>query len=336
MTQDLINTPEIMQKVKEQFDMSQNLGTVDGWMRLIGTPYHHEDVIAYLRGKSDANGTPIYSLRLKPATVDGLANSPSVYLPESRLAELRTNKQMFYSQQLLDPTPQGEESLNSEFLKYTKYEELPKRLYKFMVIDPAGVRKDRVGDSWSILVVGVEPYLDAIGASNLFVLDGVIDVLAHDEAMDEIVRLYLRNKPIRRVGVEKVASSTWEIHVANALRVKGKVNVTLENGSLVNVRPAGRKKEWKILENLTWPLNNGKIHFASSCPTSVFERMKLEMRKFPFWHDDGLDTLAYAYDMLKEFRFSLRDLSEAEERPLTLWDRIAGKKEADIAGWMVQ
>jgi hypothetical protein len=38
---DFVNNPDVITKLKESFDMSQNLGTVDGTHGVTGTPYHH-------------------------------------------------------------------------------------------------------------------------------------------------------------------------------------------------------------------------------------------------------------------------------------------------------
>jgi hypothetical protein len=311
---DFVNNPDVITKLKESFDMSQNLGTVDGTHGVTGTPYHHFGLLQALREKKLDDGTPVYHLRLKPATVDGAPNGESVYLPEKKLAELRTNKQFFYSQQLLDPTPRGEEKLNSAYLKEVMPSQIPKNLFKFMVIDPAGYRKDRTGDSWGILVCGVEPFRDDLGASNIYILDAVIEPLAEAEAMDIVTKVYLRNGRILRLGVEKVSMQSMEIHVANALRAKGR-SVTVEGGSLVILRPGGRSKEERILSNLQWPLNNGKLHISSSIPKAYIERLRLEMSKFPYWHDDGLDALAYLFDVFRDYRFGARPPDSEPAKP---------------------
>lgn len=330
-TFDMVKTPEIMMKLKEAFDMSQNLGTVDGWTRVVGTPYHHEGLLLYVINKKDTDGTPIYYTRKKPATVDGTPNAPSVYLPETKLAELRTNKQHFYSQQLLDPTPQGTQKLTSSHLKEVPSDQIPSRLFRFMAIDPAGERKDRVGDSWAIIVGAFEPYRDDAGAANLYILDAMIEPMTQADAMDNIVKMYMRNGKVLKLGIEKVGMSTAEIHVANALRAKGR-SLTVENKGLVILRPAGRQKAQRIEASLAWPLNNGKIHISMAIPEAYRTRLKLEMDKFPYWHDDGLDAVAYLYDVAKEYKFGpkVQVEPEAEER-LKIY--TPGKVTND--GWMI-
>jgi hypothetical protein len=322
VTQDLVNTPEMMQKVKDAFDMSQNLGVEGGWQRVIGTTYHHDDALIYIKNKIDpVTNKPIYHARIKPATHDGTPSGRSVLLSEKRLAELRTNVQMFYSQQLLNPTPRGTQTLDPEQLIMVRPNEIPKRLYKFMTIDPAGSNiAKRRGDSWSIMLIGIAPFRDDYGASDLYILDMVTDPVTQVEALEHIVNMYMKGGRVIKVGVEKIGISTAEIHVANALRSKGK-NISIEAGNLEILQPRGRKKDRRIESNLMWPLNNGKIHISAAIAPAYIERLKIEMERFPHWHDDALDALSYVYDLIKEYRFPVQALEEEEDA----WERAFRK-----------
>ena len=330
-TADYVNTPEIMLKLKEAFDMSLSLGTIEGtFHRVVGTTYHHEGLLEYLRNKKDVDGNLIYTVRCKPATVDGRPNGKSVLLPESKLAEERINRYKFYSQYLLDPTPVDAQDLPPDLVREVLNVEIPERLYKFMIIDPAGVRSDkRRGDSWAILCVGVEPYRDDIGASNTYILDARVEPMSESDAMREIVAMYLRSGRVLKVGVEKVALSSAEVHIANALRSKGRI-LTVENEGLVLLRPGGRSKEERIIRNLHWPLHNGKIHISSQVPAPYRERLKLEMKKFPYWHDDFLDGLSYVYDLIKDYKFPLKDADATPDK----WRDALRNRKGKTIDWM--
>jgi hypothetical protein len=41
------------------------------------------------------------------------------------------------------------------------------------------------------------------------------------------------------------------------------------------------------------------------------------MQKFPYWHDDALDSLAYQYDLFRDFRFGKFAAQEKEGE----WDK---------------
>jgi hypothetical protein len=322
-TADLVNSPEVMSKLSESFDMSQNLGTIDGWHKVIGTTYHHEGLLNKLRHRVTPDGVHVYQSRIKPATVDGTPNGPSAYLPEKRLAELRINRQMFYSQQLLDPTPQGTQKLDASYLVEVSPAEIPTRLFKFMAVDPAGERKsdNRQGDSWALVVAGVEPYRDDIGMSRVFILDMMVEPMTEAEALDNIYRMFMRNNGIRQLGVEKVGISTAEIHIAKLLHARGR-NLTVENGGLTVLRPAGRKKEQRIEAALQYPLLHRKLHMSTAVPVAYRERFKLEMQRFPYYHDDALDAVSYIYDMIRDFRFGTQSLVSEEDR----WEKAKQRR----------
>lgn len=300
--------PETMEKVKYAFDLSENLGSEGGTSRVLGTYYHHEDALVYVANKKDEVGEPIYHVRRKPATLDGTFGGRGIFLSDERLRILRTNRKAFNCQQLLDPTPTEMQELSPDMLVMVEPGEVPKRLFKFMTVDFAGVDKNRQGDSWAIHLIGVNPYLDDLGGSEIYLLDSVIEPMDFSAALNKIVQMYSRAGIVWEVGVEKVGATTMEVHVKNALKAKG------YGGARVKVlSPSGRRKDFRILQCLEWPLRNGKIKVARSVPVGVVDRLKMEMRRFPAWHDDGLDALAYVYDLLREFNFAKRRFGGSEE-----------------------
>jgi intein/homing endonuclease len=301
-------SPETMEKVKENFDLSENLGAEGGTCRVIGTFYHHEDPLVYIQNKRKPDGTPVFTVRKKPATVDGSFGGASVFLNEERLNILRTNRRTFACQQLLDPTPQEMMSLDPDMLTCVSNKELPQRLFKFMVVDFAGQGTKKKDDAWAIHVVGVNPWVTDIAGSDIYLLDTCIRPMSMDEAMRQIVLMYTRNGQIWEVGVEKVSATTMEVHVENALRSQGK------RGAVVKVlQPKGRKKESRIIQALEWPLGNNKIKYYEGCDNDSVIRLKDEMKRFPYWHDDGIDALSYVYDLLVDFPFAKKRIQQSEE-----------------------
>ncbi len=316
-TADVVENPDMIEKLKSRFDLSQNLGTEDGTERVIGTTYHHEGVLEYIRKKTDIHGRRIYTTRIKPATHDGTPNGNPVLLSQQKIDELKANEHVFNCQQLLDPTPVGVRKLDSEQLTDIQPDKIPNNLYRFMVIDPAGDNKSGKGDAWGIHVVGVEPFADDLGASNVYILDSLIAPLGNSEAVEAIVRMYMNGGIILQVGVEKVALSTTEIHVANALAKRGR-NISVEHDTLVILRPGGRDKVSRITSALSWPLDNNKIFISTAISGIYRERLRAEMDKFPYWHDDGLDALSYLYDLIKVYNFACdQDYDTEDYEPAT-------------------
>lgn len=332
-----MQSPEIMQKVKDNFDISENLGTRDRRITVVGTFYNHDDPLVYIQNKTDPiTGERLFKTRKKAATENGDLNGKAVFLPESTLAKKRAgNLYFFYCQQLLDPTPRGSRKLNRNHLIEVSRKELPDRLYKFMLIDPAGNKGKRAdgrkADAWAMGVIGVEPFADDSGASDIYILDLMIEEMDLIRATENAVEMYLRAGRVLKLAVEKVGMSTTEIHIANALKAKGK-RVSEDKGNLQILTPAGREKAYRIESNLSWPLLNSKIHFLDTIPRAFIERLMLEMDKFPYWHDDGLDMLSYIYDVIKDYRFNKR---AEPEKGLDAYERARRKRlELVTGGWI--
>ena len=301
-TEDMAKSPAQMEDCKVKFDSSQNLGTEGGTSRVIGTPYHHADPLAYIKAMKDIHGEDKYHLRLKPATDNGLANGNPVLMSRKRIEDLMSYS-TFNCQQLLNPTPDGGTKLSSEFLREIEPELIPKNLYNCMVIDPAGDETE-TSDEWGAWVVGVEPRADQIGASNIYITNGYLDTLKEVMAPDVLARLYCSTGLIMKTGYERNLNTTpgWLVHFTNLLRVKGK-HLSEDNGNLIKLKHGGRNKHLRIETALALPLMNGKIHISKAIPFIYRQRLMSEMDKFPYWHDNGLDALAYLYDILQDYRF---------------------------------
>jgi len=336
VTQDL-QSPEVMEKVRENFDMAENVSTRDRQLTVVGTFYRHDDPLVYIMNKTDpVTGEKMFKLRRKPATVDGSFAGKSAFLPEKTLKKKRAGKiYYFFCQQLLNPTPRGQEKLNRDHVQIVSKKQLPIKLYKFMLIDGAGDvgrRVDRKADAWAMMVVGVEPYRDASdGSSRIYILDMLIDEMDLVTAQRAAVDMYCRNGRILKLGIEKVGMSTTEIHICAALRAK-KRYLSVKSGNLEILKPGGRTKEFRIESALAWPLKNGKIHMLDAIPVAHRERLLTELEKFPAFHDDGLDALSYVYDIIKDYRFG--QLPE-ESKPESAYDKAFRKarERNDKGGW---
>ncbi len=328
-TDDTADNPDQMNKCFSKFEMSNYLGMpadksigLAPVERIIGTYYSHCGALIQIRDTKDIHERLVYTTRLKPATDNGEIDGDPVFFSYEELDKEKT-KMHFNSQMLCDPTPLSTRALHSEYLQDIDSEFIPKNTYDFMLIDPAGDDTTGDGDCWAIMVVGVDPHTDKIGASNVYIKDMILSPLSESEAPDEIVRMYLRAGIIEQVGVEKVALSTTEMHVSAALAKRGK-RVTVENKRLVLLKPAGRNKVRRIEAALAWPLDNGKLFMSKDIPSMYRQKLRMEMDGFPFAHPDGLDALAYLYDMLPGYRFAARpDDSEEGNKMESDYDPFA-------------
>lgn len=308
-TDDLVENPDMMRKVVHKFEMSKYLGTDGGVQRVVGTYYHHAGPIASIRdmkypAEPGQRRENMFTLRFKPGTENGKEDGAPVLVSDARHRELKGDKKSYNTQFLLNPTPEGAIKLHSNYLKKVEPGAVPFDVIKFILVDNAGDDESNAaaGDSWAYGCIGVQPKRDNLGQSNIYILDGESGPMGNSEAVDGIVRMYLRNGIIHQLGVEKVGMSTTEVHVSSALEAHGR-RLSLENGNLVLLKPRNRKKNARIEAALSWPLNNGKIHYASDLRADFIEGLMAEMDKFPFYHVNILDMISYLYDMIKDFPF---------------------------------
>lgn len=337
ITQDL-TAPDVMEKIKELFDVALNLGSRKTQTTVIGTFYHHNDPLVYVASKIDLDsGLPLFPMRKKSASDTGEEDGKPVFLTQKAYNQKRAGiKYIFYCQQLLNPTPRGSEKLNYRHLITVKKGQLPENLYKFMLIDGAGDKGKRndhkKSDAWAMAVIGVEPHKDDAGLSRIFILDLVIKEMDLATAQSAAVEMYCRNGRILRLGIEKVAMSTTEIHIASALAARRKF-VSVEMGNLQIMQPRGRQKAFRIESALALPLKHGKVHILDTVEYESRDRLYTEMEKFPAYKDDGLDAISYVYDMIKEYRFGSQEFTTVlRDR----WDEAfeKAKRGRNMTGWI--
>lgn len=304
-TDDIRESPDMLDKVFSKFEMADNLGTGSDKdvKRIIGTYYSHFGPMVRIRDKKYEDGRSMYHLRLIPGSSDGTRAGVPVLVEPNTWDKLKTSR-FFQSQQLCNPTPISELKLDFKQLRAISPNEIPRDVYKFMVLDQAGGDEtSKISrDLWSFGVVGVKPRIDEVGQSDVYLLDVEADRMSHAEGIDAVVRMYVRNGIINQLGVEKVGMSTTEIHISNALRAQGR-RVSIEAGNLVLLKPGGRSKEFRVESALQWPMNNGKLYYSTAIHSRYIQAIEEEMMKFPFYHVDILDMWAYVYDLIKEFYF---------------------------------
>jgi hypothetical protein len=316
ITEDIADSPYMIETVKRKFDSSQNCGTDFGTHRVVGTPYAHNDPLDYVKRKlipGDIEEKRLYILREKPATDDGTRTGKPVLLSEDYLNKLRATS-TFDCQQLLNPTPADTRKLEGKYLQPIEPKFIPRNVVRFQIVDPAGDDKNKgKSDAWAAAIIAVEPHGDDLGMSKVFIEDMFIEPMREEEAPDRIARQHLSAKGIiQQVGVEKVALSTTEIHVSNAL-AKYHRYISVKNGSLVILTPAGRDKKKRIERALAWPLYNSKIFYSTAIPSHYIDRLKMEMDFHPKWHDDGMDMLAYLYDMIRDYKYGWNEEWEEDD-----------------------
>jgi hypothetical protein len=177
------------------------------------------------------------------------------------------------------------------------------------IIDPAGSiskrRTDR--DFWAIHIIGVNREMDALGASDLYILDTYIDQANESEIVFILHNMYWRNALIDQVSYERLGGITpgWMVHFVNGLQKRG-VILSEDTQNLVPVRSKNQNKKQRITASLKLPLLNGKIHYLDSLNMKYMDHLKKEMSLHPAWHDDGIDALSYIYQAMEEYGYRWR------------------------------
>lgn len=331
MTQDMALSPNDMERSKVMFSMAQNLTDNDTghdrteWEVIAGTPYHYNDVLKFIEEMKNHDGTPAYQVRRYPATEDGTKNGIPVLLTQTALDRLKRDPTAFASQQLLTPVTDLDRKLSFDLLIRITKEQLPKNLFGFLLIDPAGDKDNQKhkltkGDNWAITLLGVEPIRDAIGQSNIYILDLILKSMGLTEAMELISSMFFRS-PVRiiKIGLEKTGISTYEYHISNQLKKHGRT-LTVDNKGIQLLRPGIRNKIERIGTALEIPLHAAKWHYLDTIQPHTINSLKEEMNNFPRGRDDGIDILSYVYDVIFDYKFPERpNLTSSWKKPNDMW-----------------
>jgi hypothetical protein len=308
-TDDMAESPDQLDQCFKKLQMSYSLGREGGTGQIIGTYYSHCGVLVKLGNIKRIDGTPLYTIRTFPGTDDGTIHGKPVFFSQEYL-DFKKTLDGFNTQILCNPTPAHDVKLKYENFVHIKRKDLPENRIKIVIIDPAGDKEVQSGnknDSWAMLCLGVEPVMDDLGVSNVYLEDAVCGEMSASESTDAAVTIYCRNGRISMLGVERVGTDSAWLHVKKALSAKGRYLELKKKGqyggNMVLLSPAGRSKNKKIIDNLEWPLNNSKIHLVDDLPDEIINAIMNETNKFPFFHVDILDALAYVYDILADPEF---------------------------------
>jgi len=160
VTRESVNTPEQITKTTEAWELSDNLGTMNGRKWIIGTRYHYADTYAEIIKRGAAKA------RIYPATDDGTLDGVPVLFSATEWARrIRDQGEATVACQLLaNPLAGHQRMFHVEDLQV--YEVRPLTLMAYLMVDPArSMKKDSANTA--MVVVGVD------SAGNKYLLDGV-------------------------------------------------------------------------------------------------------------------------------------------------------------------
>jgi hypothetical protein len=141
-------SPEMIEKTSAAWDLSQNLGTVGGKVRYIGTRYSLHDTYAMMIDRGAA--IP----RIYPATSNGRLDGSPVFFSEEEWDKRLKNsaRSIIASQHLQNPMADEDATFRGEWLM--TYEVRPRTLNVYIMADPSRGRHSN-SDATAMAVVGI-------------------------------------------------------------------------------------------------------------------------------------------------------------------------------------
>ena len=285
-----VGSPEMIAKTTEAMELSDNLGTVGGAVRFIGTRYHYHD--AY----SDIMTRKIAKPRIYPCTLDGTDNfAPEncTLMPAHVLTEKRKVQGLytFSCQMLLQPKGDDAIGFRREWLRHTSGPPERRGLNIYILVDPANSKRKR-SDYTAMWVCGLGP------DNNVVILDVLRDKLNLTERAEALFALVKQWQPIQQVVYEEYGLQADIAHIEG---LQHRMNYRFR------ILPVGgtTSKEDRIRRLLPW-FEAGRIYLPPSRYRTLYDKstvnliddfVEQEYLAFPVaQHDDMLDCLARIAD----------------------------------------
>ena len=179
VTAESVSTPEQISKTTAMWELSDNLGSIDGRKWHIGTRYSYADTYESILKR----GAVIP--RVYPATADGtLTGEPVFFSPELWLRKVRDQGEATISCQMLqNPLAGHQRMFNVEDLQV--YEVRPETLAVYILCDPARSKKTD-SDNTAYVVLGIDY------ANNKYLLDGYNHKMDLMERWVRLANLYTK------------------------------------------------------------------------------------------------------------------------------------------------
>jgi phage terminase large subunit-like protein len=326
VTRDNINTPDMIQKTQEAWELSLNLSTSNGKARYIGTRYSFLDTYRTIMERKAA--IP----RIYPATDDGTPTGKPVLFPQSVIDKQRREQgpYTFSAQYLQNPIADSSQNFRLEWLEY--YEctnerllEVSREMNIYILVDPAGSQKK--GRDYTVFVV-----LGCNKDQNYYLLDGIRDRLNLKGRTDALFELYKKWKP-KGIGYEKfglmsdiehIREKQAELNFRFPITELGKVKNKLLIGTSKKEDRIGRLVPIFINKKMYLPLKINRVDYQGKSYDFIEQFIKEEYILFPSSvHDDMLDAMSRIFDIPHEF--PLDDDEDTFEYHYQEYDEVTGE-----------
>ena len=256
-----------------------------------GTNYHYSDYYMTLQEDPSVKVIKIPVLRDLDkfmAGDDGQIVHPQRWNRQGIIEKMR-DPWIFNCQMMLEPKPSDEKRFNPLMIR--RYESLPDRMNKVLLVDPANEKKKR-SDYTAMTVVGVS-------RTNKVIVDLFRDKLGPDERINKAIELIVRYE-VRDVAWEKTGLSNDTFYFRKKLDEKKLFHVTIYEIGAQTIAKNDRIRDILVPQynegEWLWP-REGVLSYYSNFEHKTIdpiEDLKLEFLQFPFGkHDDMLDTLTF-------------------------------------------
>lgn len=289
VTRESVTSPDMMKKTTEAWELSDNLGSDGGTMRMSGTRYHFNDTYGELIKRD------VIKVRTHPCTIDGTDNFVAgncVLMAPDRLIEKRRlqGPYTFGSQMLLNPKGDNKQGFDSNWLQYM--ERTPPRhgLNVYILVDSAN-EKRKHNDYTCMWVVG-------LGSDrNYVILDVIRDRLNLAERTKVLFDLHRKWKPLK-VGWEKYGKDSDIQHIKTEQEQQNyRFNITELGGPMA--KPDRIKRLVPLFEQcrVYLPKTRHYTDWEKNTVDLIDVFVEQEYKAFPVaTHDDMLDSLARIED----------------------------------------
>ena len=265
VTRESVTTPEMIRKVTDAWDLSQNLGVEGGVERYIGTRYSLGDTYAEIIKRNAA------VVRYHPATHNGrLDGKPVLFSDEEWEKRLRNSSRAILAAQMMQ-NPMADEDAMFQTVWLRPYEVRPRTLNVYIMCDPS-LGRSAESDNTAIAVIGV-----ARGGAK-FLLDGACHRMTLSQKWTMLRNLYRkwsRAKGIQHVavGYERYGMQTDLEYFAEQMALASARKEALAYFQIEElnwVRDSGQSKRERV-ERLEPDFRNGRFFIPAPvwCETRV-------------------------------------------------------------------
>lgn len=235
VVQDMVSNPEMISKVTQRWELSDNLGVGAGTRKWhVGTRYSYGDTYGQVMDRG------ILTPRLFPATDNGKLDGEPVFLDAAHWEKVKLTQQSTIAAQMLQNPLAGSETM-FPVKHFRPFEIRPATLHVAILGDPSKGRS-ATSDRTAIAVVG----LDAAG--NKFLIDGYCHRMTLSQrwqALRDLWKKWTRTPGVQqvKVGWESYGLQVDTEHFQDAMQREG-VYFPIEE--LNWTRDGGESKEHRV------------------------------------------------------------------------------------------